>query len=679
MSTPGAALVGYAILRANYNSQAPNYLDNFAPFVLSAISSSPNAVVERHTIARSIRDTFGLNIPALVIPRLIRHTNREGLTEPVGVDAVRLTSAGEANLPDLTAALAEYRRKQTELVHEFASFIEQRFPEHADLTTGDLGASLAEFFDGQAISVLRESLGRHSAASYAASGIQYVVAAFVTHLAGHDQSRFSYVVEAAKGAMLASVLELDTSGMHNSLATLTIVLDTPVVMDALGYHGEIPQSAIVHVLELARAQGVRIVMFDHSISEMDGILEAIEGHLRRGTASRSTATGYLHFAESGATPADLALLRARLTKDVAHAGIDVIERPDGYHKYGLDEGKLEERIQGRVHYLQDAARANDVRSLSAVHRLRRGERAQTLEECRAVMMTSNFNLVRGAQDFRDERSFPLAATTESAASLLWVRSPAIAPDVPRQIVLATAYVGMQPSPTLWSKYLAEVESLEKNGQVSADDAVVLRSTRVGRDALMEESLGETDAVVDTLPIAVLERVRGAISDPFREEVGTLESQLARTEAEATHATAEMERQVDARVRAEAGAAARTAESEALRERVARVESAETQRVSRIHDRARQIAHRWVRGAAWTARGIALLVAVLAIIVVLTSDDLSRGWPAIVIALIGIASFVTPFFPRVDGFLSKLEDFLTKRGAQRLLRNAGYDLPRSADA
>src|SRR4051794_13648182 len=118
MSTPGSALLGYAVLRANYNSQAPNYLDNFAPFVLSVISSAASAIVERHTIARAIRETFGLNIPALVIPRLLRRTNRDGLTEPVGDAAVRLTPKGEAGLPDLTAALAEFRRKQAELVHE---------------------------------------------------------------------------------------------------------------------------------------------------------------------------------------------------------------------------------------------------------------------------------------------------------------------------------------------------------------------------------------------------------------------------------------------------------------------------------------------------------------------------------------------------------------------------------
>ncbi|MDN4465677.1 hypothetical protein, partial [Microbacterium aurantiacum] len=456
------------------------------------------------------------------------------------------------------------------------------------------------------------------------------------------------------------------------LSGLTLVLDTPVVMDALGHHGPVPASAMTHVLDMARKQGAQVVMFDHSVSEMDGILEAIEGHLRRGGLSRATSTGYLHFAETGASPADLAVVREHLADQLADAGISVVDRPDDYRKYGLDEEKLDEKIHSRVRYLQDAARVNDVRSLSAVHRLRRGERSKTLERCRAVMMTSNINLVRGAIDFRDENSFPLAATAEAVASLLWARSPALAPDVPREMVLATAYVGMQPSPTLWAKYVAEVESLEKSGRVSADDAVVLRSTRIGRDAFMAESLGEADAVVDELPIAVLERVRGAISNPLLSEVGELESRLAQSDAVANHATVDWLRQVEAREQAEKDAAVKAAESSELQARLWALEDSETKKRQRIRDRARLIARRWVRGIAWTVRGAALLLAAVAAYVLFSSKDLSTGLPALLVGIVGIASFALPFMPRMDAVLSRLEVRIARRGERQRLIVAGFD-------
>lgn len=672
MSTTGNALVGYAILRANYNAQATTYLDNFTPFVLSAIANADRSIVERDSVARTISDMFGLNIPALVIPRLLKRTNREGLTEPVGTNAVRLTPKAQAELPDLASEVAQYQRRQSELVTQLANFIEAHHPEHLDLTTRDLGAHLGEFFDKQAVPLLGNSLGRNHLADSGTAGFQYIVAAFVAHLAQHDQSRFAYVVEAAKGAMLASVLELDTSSMHESLTRLTITLDTPVAMDALGYHGPAPQRAMEHVLQMAKTQGAILCIFRHCVSELDGILEAIEGGLRRGSASRMTSEGYLHFAESGASPADLALHRQRLEDDLLAIGIKVLDRPSGYVDYGLDEKKLEDKIQSRVHYFQDAARVNDVHSLSAVHRLRKGDRSRTFEKCVAVLMTSNTRLVQGARDFHDESSFPLAVTAEAVASILWVRSPALTPDVPREMVLASAYVGMQPSPTLWSKYADEIERLEKDGTVSADDAIVLRSTRLGREALMVESLGDEAALENDLPLAVLERVHETISDPLRAQVGKLETQLAQSEAVATHTTEDWINQVDARQRAEEIVVARGEEIGELGNRLRQIEEEEQAKIRRIRDRSGKIAHKWTRVFAWSGRITILGAAVFAIVTILSSKDPSTGLPVSILGVFSVVSFVATLLPPAGGLLANVERRLARRRFRRQLVLAGHD-------
>ncbi|PYI37088.1 hypothetical protein CVS30_17125 [Arthrobacter psychrolactophilus] len=668
MPTPGSALVGYAILRANYDAQAPAYLDNFTPFVLSAIANAKSTIVEREVVAKLINEMFGLNIPSLVIPRLLKRTNRGGLTELVGTGAVRLTPKALAELPDLASEVAQYQRRQAELVSQLAEYIGTHHPEHTDLTTGDLGAHLAEFFDKQAVPLLGNSLGRSSAIESGATGIQYIVSAFVTHLAKNDQSRFTYVVEAAKGAMLASVLELDTSSMHESLAQLTIALDTPLVMDALGYHGPDQHRSMEHVLQMAKRQGAVLGIFRHCMSELDGILEAIEGGLRRGSASRMTSSGYLHFAETGASPSDLALHRQRLEEDLEAAGIRILDRPGGYSDYGLDERKLEEKIESTVHYFQDAARVNDVHSLSAVHRLRRGDRSRTFEKCVAVLMTSNSNLVRGARDFHDESSFPLAVTAEAVASILWVRSPALAPDVPREMVLASAYVGMQPSPTFWSKYVDEVERLEKIGTFSPDDAMVLRSTRLGREALMLESLGEETAVERDLPAAVLERVHDTIADPLLTQVGQLKSQLAESEAVATHTSADWMNQVDARQRAEDIATEREAEIDALGSQLRQKEDDEHAKIARIIAHSKKVARRLTKVLTWTGRALILACAALAVVLILRSSEFSGSF----LALITVACFVATFLPRTGAALVNLENNLAKVGGRRQLVIAGYD-------
>jgi len=671
--TPGNAMVGYAVLKANYNEKASNYLDNFSPFVLAVLAASNQPYMERHAVAEQIRAVFGIAIPTLVLPRLLRRTKREGLTEPVGSDAIRLTEKGAAEVPDLSAELADYRRKQGELVHEFEAYVRAHHPDHVEHLSGDLGAHLAEFFDRQSVPLLNHGLRGASSAGDASAGSDYLVASFVSHLAERDQMRFSYVVEAAKGAMLASILVLDTSGMKDALSDLRIVLDTPVVMDALGFHGELPCIAISQVLSLARDQGAQIVMFEHSASELDGILDAVEHELRRGGSSRSTGVGYLHFVEARKTPADIAVIRGKLEAVIEGAGIRVIERPNTHRQYGLDEVRLEEAIQKRVHYAQDAARINDVHSLSATHRLREGRRDKALERSKAVLVSSNDRLVRGAMDFKDEGSLPLAITTEALASMLWVRSPATAPDVPREMLLASAFVGMQPRPSLWTKYLAEVEALEASGGISADDAVVLRSTRVGRDALMQESLGDPEAMTDELPGAVLDRVRGAIEAPLEQEVSRLREQVAHTDEAATHAAAGWIEQAEAREAAELSAKRSQAERAQLQRRLDLVEKADQDKRRRIRGRAADVAKRWVRGVAWSIRAFALLGTAWAALYLFFEPDPSSRLPVIIVGLFGLASFAAPFLPKLDRLLTELELRLTIRGERRRLQDAGYEL------
>lgn len=677
MTTPGTALIGYAILRANYNAQAPNYLDNFTPFVLSAIANSSSEIVERSAVSSLIREMFGLSIPSLVVPRLLRRTNRQSLTEPVGNNAIRLTARAASELPDLNAEVAQYRSRQIELVTQLGTFIESHFPEHLDLTTRDLGTHLAEFFDKNAVPLLGASLNASQPVPDGESGLDYVVASFVSHLYSTDQTRFAYVVEAAKGAMLASVLELDTSNMSDSLARLTLVLDSPVLMDALGHHGPVPEAAMRHVLQMATAQGATLAVFRHSVSELDGILDAIEQALRRGTASRSTSRGYLHFAETGTSPVDVALLRERLEDSLAELSVNVLEQPGGYYEFGLDESKLEEMIQSRVRYLQDAARVNDVRSLSAVHRMRKGSQSRTIERCTTVLVSSNENLVRGARDFNNGPTFPLAVTAEAIASILWVRSPAVADDVPRDIVLASAYAGMQPSPILWKKYVDEIEKLERAGSVSPDDAVILRATSVGRDAFMIETLGNEAALGEDLPLTVLERVQTSIAKPLQLEVASLESQLSNAEDQAKQTSDEKRREESARRTAEAETASHREAIDEMKGEILQIQTDQRERVSRIRDRATRFANRWIIGLTWSVRALVLLASAWIIWMISSSSEYPFGSLTWVLAVVGVLGFAVSFLPQVTAASSKWETSWATRRTRTKLLEAGYPADEAA--
>ncbi|MFF2050261.1 winged-helix domain-containing protein [Leifsonia sp. NPDC058194] len=643
---------------------------------MSVLAESSSPYLERNVIADTIHSRFGIEIPALVVRRLLRGLGRAGFTESIGENAVAITAKGQEEAPALQQEVTQYQRRQSDLISAFGSFVHERFPDRVDVLTDDPGGLLASYFERHAAPLLNQSIRGSRKPSEPTPGADFLVASFVTHLAEHDQVRFGYVVEAAKGAMLAAVLLLDTSGLKESLADLYLVIDTPVLMDVLGFHGDVAQAAARQLVSLACAQSAKLVTFDHSVSELEGILEHVTQALRKGNRSRSTSTGFLHFSDIGASPADIALLLSQVHRLLADEQIEVISRPDGYYQYGLDESKLEDLIQSKVHYFQDAARVNDVMSLSSTHRLRRGRTTKTLEHCRAVLVTSNANLVMGAVEF-DERGggFPLAITTDALAGILWVRSPASGPDTPREMLLASAYAGMQPSPSTWSRYLDEVERLESTNTVSADEAVILRTSRISRESLMQETLGQSEAVNAESPINALNRVRSEATAPLEDQVRELTDQAAEAAAAVETATGERARQEMAREQAESQLADASQANHRLEAELARHAVSEAAKRENIRKRAKQVARGWRNGAIWTVRVVALVVIAWAVWVFVTRPDPADRLGVIIVGLVGFAGLVLALVPPLGRILDPIENWLAERGERKRLMDAGYAVER----
>ncbi|MFJ6453812.1 hypothetical protein [Paenarthrobacter sp. NPDC091669] len=441
-----------------------------------------------------------------------------------------------------------------------------------------------------------------------------MTARFVAHLHECDDVGFSYLEESAKGAILAAVVTLDTSSFRNSLSTLSVYLDTPVLIQRLGYSGEAAEKASTQLFELVRSQGASLKVFEHTLRELDGVLQSAE-NFSRNSQRREARPIDLLFQDAGLTAADIVLARERLPERISELDIKTATKPGDYQKYGLDEDELEKSLQDVVHYKSVYTRSFDVESISAIHRLRRGFSRGTLDRCGAVLLTANLELVRAVQQLGDERhEWPLAMTDSAVAGILWARSPAVAADLPRSMVLAAAYAGMQPDPHFWSKYLDEVSALEARGAVSADDAVVLRSTTVGRTAVMEETLGVEDEITADSPLAVLSRLRHEIEQPLVAQLRTqqtVESNATSSANAAAEAWIESSEELD---RLSTKLESQTSTTNRLERRLNEIRDQQAQSQLKARAAADHKAKTFVRSALWI-----LSVPFIALVVVKLTD------------------------------------------------------------
>lgn len=559
------------MLRANFNAGAPQYLDNFGDFVLAVLDTASKAM-SRSQISDVVRKRFGLSIPALVIGKILKRLRHEGLAVEAHADGHKITSEGQAAVPKIEEAANRVRERQVDLARNFRQFVSDYMPGEVHLVPEDgFGDLLVAYIEKHSVRVLARSLRGEAWQETPINAEQdYVTSRYVAHVISHDITRLEYIEDLSKGAVLASVLSLDTLAFAQSLKGTSFYLDTPVVLNLLGLHGDIPRNATDQLVKLMIGQGAEVSVFEHTVRETTGLLEGVEHSLSIGSRSRSTNAVYFHCVETGLTAADLRLVSSKLSQSVRQVGINVRPKPEGYDKYGLDEGSLESKLQSYVHYRESATRIFDVDSLSAIHRLRRGIRSSKLEDTSAVLVTNNSEIVRASREFDGEkRRFPLALTEESIAGLLWVRSPSISDAASRQQIIATAFAGLNPRRQPWMQFLEQVDSLVESGDMSDEDALILRTTKSSREAFMELTLGSAEVTPES-PNKVLARLKSEArkeevelrkaavsrSESLELEASTLTSRIAELETHAAHQAAVMGAESARRLRVLRGLEAR---------------------------------------------------------------------------------------------------------------------------
>lgn len=684
MSEIQQSLIGYAVLRANYNAKAPSFLDNFRGFVLDAVAEAGQTAGTSAQLSAVIAERFGISIPTLVVKRIVKRAASARYVQGNEKTGYHLTDSGAREAPRISEQIVQFRREQAELVSKFRAFLLETSPEHSHESDQNLTEQLSAYFQVHSIDLLSQALrGDATSATQTDPGFDYLISTFVARLSQSDQTAFSYVESAAKGAILASTVSMDTSSLNQSLNNLTVVLDTPVMIDLMGWHGEAAEIATTQLIALATALGARVAAFEHSVRELDGVLGNAENALRPSRGNRrSTARIEAHFIQNGFRPADLLSIRNHLEDDLRARDVKIIEKPGDYMTYGLDEADLSARLDSVIGYRSVGTLNYDVDSLSAVHRMRKGHTAGRIERLAAVLVTTNSDVARVSREFaREYASWPLAMTDFMLAAALWVRRPDAAKDLPKAQLIATAYAGMQPAAHLWGAYLDEVDRLVASGSMTEQDAVIFRTGEEPRRALMEVTLGEEDDLDDTSIQDVLDRVRGEYRRPGEERAEQAEAEYATATAATDSITRDWLR--SEQEKAELLDRVSTLEAERLsREQDAADRAdAERRRWAEIERSSEKAAHTWVVAVTLVIAGLFVAAGIISAFFPETFPKQLEGLrlPCLVAGILVVAVTILQIFipGTVLEWFKPLESTLAKRIASRRYRrgdavNAGAD-------
>ena len=526
------AITSLAILKANWDQEGRDFIDNFVPFVLQSlrILSSRAGLVQ---IQASVKNEFGLTIPQGALSTILTRAVRRGAVEAgQGTFELLRREAGPGDFPNI---------RDQALVHE--QLVLARLVEFAGVSfntrwsDADAEQALLQFVQERGASLLTtaERTSRVLPSDGAPPAATTILSSFVVHLHEQDAEGFACLETLVKGALLASALYFpDLGRLSHRFDRLDVFLDTRLVLHALGTAGSAAEMATRELLELAYQLGARLRCFDHTLAEVNGVLSSDASALRSKSALRTGSGESLEYlASAGWRPSDVELLISRLPSRLEGLRVGVVSRPAPSPSLPVNEAELDAALRSQISYRRDETVRHDVEALAGIFRLRMGEAAQHIESARAVFVTANTALVRASRAFFSRgvgEAIPLCFSDGDFTTITWLKKPLAAPDLPTKFILADAYAAVNPSGRLWQAYLDEAQRLEAQGGINAEDYFLLRYSVSAKRSLLELTKGSPDAFGPATIPEILDRVRAATRAELEPELAARAREQAREEA-----------------------------------------------------------------------------------------------------------------------------------------------------
>lgn len=230
-----------------------------------------------------------------------------------------------------------------------------------------------------------------------------------------------------------------------------------------------------------------------------------------------------YFKDNNFTPSEVESFILSVEGKVEKLGIKVIGAPDPndtrLQRYHLDEKKLQEQIIQVYKTFnpnfdeteKDFTLYLDVKSISAVNTLRKGQKPLVFSSAKHIFITSNSTLAYASRQFefqadgdKDQTSYsfyiPNSITDVFIGTLLWTQAPSNFIAINQKRLIANCYAALQPTKNLLKKYTVAAEKELEKGTITNEEYFLLKESRIARNFLVDETLNDVNRFTeDTIP------------------------------------------------------------------------------------------------------------------------------------------------------------------------------------
>lgn len=478
-----------ALLTTNYKEKK-EYIDIFIPFLAELFKKNQYKQIqlELENIIQDFHSCFGLLIPRNVLMTLLNRSVKKGLL----IKKNNLYSINDKNLNKFYNETQKSQIEQDihEILYNIKCYIKQKF--NTEITEDMIADSLLNILKKYDADILLAVSYKSVIPTneYKEKKIEYMVYSYILDAEQNKSNDIEYIIEIVTGHILAETILLSNyDSIKSKMKNITIYLDTPLIIELLGYSSEFRTLATRELIELLQEQSARICIFKITLDELKNIIFNCYERLDQNNFDIEKSSMLLKYCiDKSINSIEIYNLYTQINDKLKEYKIEIIDGPEFITNPDnvIDEKKLEDTIKNTYLDLSPSSNVKqetintDVKVLSCIYFLTKHIRPKHIGECKHILVTSNYGLSLACKKFESNeytvtQFIPACVTAVFIGTLLWLQSPQKVNNLNKLKFIGDCYNAIQPNNEYIEKFTAEINYLINNHRIPTSDITAIRS------------------------------------------------------------------------------------------------------------------------------------------------------------------------------------------------------------
>ncbi|WP_323887087.1 hypothetical protein [Aeromonas allosaccharophila] len=468
-------LIHLALLESLKGNSIKDEIDLFLPFIAVTLSEIVGEEITPDLLQEKFTQSFGVEPPLSAIKVFMARAkkrkllHRENNSFFQNSEQVERWKNGYYDKKDDAEASISILRK------DFKQFALEHFKKVIEDSECDF--LINDFIEKNISSVTSAKNFEKNQLHSKIKNTDHITASFISHIHKSKNSALDHFSRIVKGMILANYLCFaDKIGSKKRYDTITVYLDTPILIGLLGFNGNQKKKSTTEFISLLKKVGIELRIFDKSLDEAEMLLSAWRDDLRRNNYKKFNTKTLELLKSQGYDPerleTEIKLLKSKLEGEGIK--VEVGYRPNP--KYQCDEKALEVAISSN--FKESKNLEHDTICISRIYNLREGRLVNDLNQKMSIFVTSNTGLVNHANNFfSDEipkKYIPLVVSEQWMTTMFWLKGPDIFNSLPMEQVVASAYGLLYTDDRFWNSFINKLQLLEKKGKITEEDFTFVR-------------------------------------------------------------------------------------------------------------------------------------------------------------------------------------------------------------